>query len=176
MWLDRQPIVKALLPHAGNINCLIAWQINCSTMRSTRHRPHALRTVTVPVQAAHQRAPLSIGERARKELYGLLKGLPTRQHVLIPRNRTEAHRRPDSMCVRLGVPFRVLGPLLFAASILIINNRSGGLSVSPQGLQLLMDSYTWQEHQRLHFEEKKPAESAISADVCTATDPPPARM
>jgi len=66
--------------------------------------------------------------------------------------------------------------LLFAASILIVNNRSGGLSVSPQGLQLLMDSYMWQDHQRLHFEEKKPSEKALEADARAGDDPPSARI
>jgi len=143
--------------------------------KPTRHRPHSLRTVTVPVQGAGRPAPLSNGEKARKVLYTLLKGIPTRQHILIPRNVVEAHRRPDSLCVQLGLPFRVLGPLLLAAMILAVHKR-GGLYVSSEGLQLLQNLYNWKDSHQINFEEKKPSEKATGADARTANDPPLARM
>jgi len=145
-------------------------------MKTTRRRAHTLRNATVPVTGAEGRpAPLSNGEKAKRELYSLLKGIPTRQHILIPRNWSEAHRRPDSLCVRLGVPFHILGPLLLAAAILVAHKK-GGLSVSTDGLVMLKNLYTWKDHQQINFEEKKPSDKVREMDMRVVGDPPLARI
>jgi len=46
--------------------------------------------------------------------------------------------------------------------------------VSPEGMQLLKNLYTWQDHQQLHLEEKKTSEKALEADARTGDDPPSA--
>jgi len=144
-------------------------------METTRRRAHNLRTGAVQVQATGKPAPLTNSEKARRELRQLLMKIPTRVHVLIPRNCEEAHHRPDSLCVLLGLSFRILGPLLIAASILVAH-RKGGYFVSSEGFELLVNSYSWEELHRLTLQEKKPSAKALQVDARSTDAPPTARI
>lgn len=129
---------------------------------STRYHALNLRSGSVPALCTTGRpAARAASEVALAHLNQFTRKLPTNQHVLIPCNWKDAHCRSDSMCVLLGVPFRVLGPLLFEAGILVRNSQ-GGLSFSEKGFQLLCDLYERTPSYRLRFERKKPSSRALS--------------
>ena len=112
-------------------------------MRSTRNRAIGLCSGAIPVVkgTAPHPAPLSKGEKAQSVLNKLIRQLPVGKHVLIPRSHAEAHNRADSMCVLLGLPFHVIGPLLMAAAILVVQKQGGQLAVASNGFDTLVNSF-----------------------------------
>jgi hypothetical protein len=128
-----------------------------STMAPTRQRTGTLRSGNVTTIAKKGRTdPLGHSDQARVFLNYLCQLVPPNSFILIPRTWKEAHNRHDSLCVVLGIPFTELGPLLYAAGILVKYNTCKGLSFSLDGFQTLIDWYRREPSNKIVVEQRKP--------------------
>ena len=145
-----------------------------STMAPTRQRPVKLRSGNVTTIAKKGRTdPLSHSDQARAFLNYLSQFVPPNSFILIPRTWKEAHNRHDSLCAVLGIPFTELGPLLYAAGILVKYNTCTELSFSLDGFQKLIDWYRREPSNQIVVERRKPPLNEWNADLLTETKHPP---
>jgi len=91
--------------------------------------------------------------------------------IELPRNFAEGHRRADSMCALLGIPFRILGPLLYAAAILVRNKRGGGLGFAQDGFDTLLKLYNRQPSHQLRILRKSSSDKSVARDARRETEP-----
>jgi hypothetical protein len=89
---------------------------------------------------SHAPSPgMTPGQRSVALLFQLNPFFPLNLYVLVPRNFDEAHKQSDSLCIMLGLPFSVLGPLLYSASVL--KSKKGSFTYCDIGYNVLHSTY-----------------------------------
>ena len=81
----------------------------------------------------------TLHERSVAMLFQLISFFPLNLYILIPRSFDEAHKQSDSLCIELGLPFSVLGPLLYSASVL--KSKKGTFTYCENGYNVLHSTY-----------------------------------